>query len=139
MISILSKLFDHLKAQAPTVEACDALTLQLNTSFQKVFEIFLDLRASSMLAPISSPSVARGGEGPSSRTQPRKPASEFLLRDGSSDDNVQVLTGSYYAVDGDSSDEDMFLKNGVLGLQASREFPTKVMTEEEQRIWSAVY
>ena len=44
MLSILSKLFDHLKAQAPTTEAYDALTLQLNTSFQKVFDNFSDLQ-----------------------------------------------------------------------------------------------
>lgn len=40
ILSILGNLFDHLKAQAPTAEAYDALTFQINTSFQKVFERF---------------------------------------------------------------------------------------------------
>ena len=88
MVFILSKLFDHLKAQAPTTDAYDALTLQLNTSFQKAFENILDLQASFELTLGSMLSIARGGEGPSSRTQSWKPASEFLLRNESSDDDV---------------------------------------------------
>ena len=40
MLSILAQLFNHLKAQAPTDEACDTLTLQLNTSFQTMFKKF---------------------------------------------------------------------------------------------------
>lgn len=43
IISIMGHLFDPLKAQALTVEAYDALTLQMNKSFQKVFEKFSDL------------------------------------------------------------------------------------------------
>ena len=37
MFSILGSLFDHIKAQALTAEAYDSLTLQMKTSFQKVF------------------------------------------------------------------------------------------------------
>lgn len=65
MFSILGKLFDHLKAQAPTAEAHDALTLQLNTIFQKVFDKFSKLKESSFLASVVGSSFARGGEGPS--------------------------------------------------------------------------
>ena len=102
MFSILGKLFDHLKAQAPTAEAYDALTLQLNTSFRKVFYKFSDLKESSLLAPVTCTSVARGGEGPSKSW---KPASEFSLWDESSDD-VQVFTGSQYASDDDDDESD---------------------------------
>ena len=65
ILSILAKLFDHLKAQAPTAEVYDALTLRLNTSFQKVFDKFAELKESSLLAPVDGSSVARGVEGPS--------------------------------------------------------------------------
>lgn len=34
ILSILGQLFNHLKAQVPTTEAYDALTLQINKSFQ---------------------------------------------------------------------------------------------------------
>lgn len=66
MLSILVRLFDHLIALAPTTEAFDTLTLQINTSFEKVFDKFSDLKESIFLAPVSRSSAARGGEGPSS-------------------------------------------------------------------------
>lgn len=65
MLSILATLFDHLKAQAPTIEAYD-----MNQSFQKVFDKFLDLKASTLLTPVVGSFVARGGEGHIWRTQP---------------------------------------------------------------------
>lgn len=65
MLSILQELFNHLKAQVPTTEAYDTLTLQLNTIFQKVFEKFFDLKESLVLAVVVRPTVTRGGEGPS--------------------------------------------------------------------------
>lgn len=65
ILSVLQELFNHLKAQAPTVEAYNTLTLQLKTSFQKVFDKISDLKESLVLAPAASSTVARGGKGSS--------------------------------------------------------------------------
>lgn len=134
MLSILSKLFYHLKAQAPTAEAYDTLTLQINTNFQKVFDHFSEHQESSSLAPIKRFSAASGGEGPRRRNQPWKPIFEFLLRDEGSDDDVKVLSH-----DGnDSDEEDFYVRNGVVGLPAPWKYLANVLTEEERRIWLVV-
>ena len=140
MLAILEKLFNHLKAQAPIADTSDTLTLQLNTNFQKAFDKFCELKEMYLVALTARASVARGGEGSSSRMQPWKPALEFTLRDDGLDDDVQLLTGSPYAAgdDDDSDDNDVYVKNGVVGLQAPRKFLTKAMMEKEQRLWSAV-
>lgn len=137
MLSILASLFDHLKAQAPTSETYDALTLQMNKSFQKVFARFSELQESILLAPVAESSTARGGEGPSRRNQSIlwKLVSEFRLRDEDYDDSLQVLTGS--PNDGDDDDDDdqyKYITNAIVGIPAPRKFPAKVLSEEEQRI-----
>lgn len=91
-----------------------------------------------MLALVVGPSIARGGEVPSSISLPQKPVLEFRLWDESSDKSLQTLLGSPYDDDDDLRDEDVYVKKGVLGLQNRRKYPTKVLTEEEKRIWSAV-
>ncbi|CAH1446997.1 unnamed protein product [Lactuca virosa] len=106
MISILSSLFNHLKSQAPTAYAYESFTLQINTSFQKVFEKFSYMKESLMLAPVVRPTGARGGEGNDD--------------DGSGEDEIEYVT------------------NAVIGIPAPKKFPAKVLSEEEQRIWSAV-
>lgn len=67
MLSILATLFEHLKAHALTAEAYDTLTLQMNTSFQNVFDRLSEFQSSAMLASVARPSDARGGKGPSKR------------------------------------------------------------------------
>lgn len=92
-----------------------------------------------MLALVVGPSTARGGERPSIRSQsiPKKPASEFKLRDEDSNDgSLQVLTGT--SDDDNEDEEDKYITNAIIGIPTPRKFPTKVLSEEEQRIWSAV-
>lgn len=87
MLPILQKLFNHLNAQAPTAEAYDTLALQLNTSFQKAFDRFSDLKDSFVLAPVFRPTISRHGEGLS---EPWKTTSEYKLRDEDENSNDEV-------------------------------------------------
>ena len=110
----------------------------MNTSFQKVFDRFLEFQHSTLLALVARPSDARGGEGPSKRDQSIswKSASEFKLRDESNDDYVQVIPT---ATPSDCDDEDVkYITNIVVGIKAPQKFPTKVLSEEEKRIWFVV-
>lgn len=94
MLLILATLFDCLKAQAPIAEAYDALTLQMNTNLQKVFDRLSEFQSSATLASVVGPSDVRGGEGPRKRdhTISWKPALEFKLWDESDDDDVQIVS-----------------------------------------------
>ena len=67
ILTILATLFYHIKAQAPTAEAYDALTLNMNTNLQKVFDHLWEFHHSTLLASVAKPSNARGGEGPSNK------------------------------------------------------------------------
>lgn len=60
MLVILDKTFSPLKAQDFTTKAYDALTEQLNTSFQWVFEWLDELKTEFLLALEVGPSHARG-------------------------------------------------------------------------------
>lgn len=62
MLIILDEIFTDLKAQALTTEAYEALTKQLNKSFQWVFEWLEELKIESLLASEADLSHARGGE-----------------------------------------------------------------------------
>ncbi|CAH1427701.1 unnamed protein product [Lactuca virosa] len=58
----LGSLFDHLKAQAPTVESYESLSKHINMSFQQVFERLTELQTNARLASDVGPSDAIGGE-----------------------------------------------------------------------------
>ena len=131
-------MFKHLAAQASTSEAYDTLTLPLNTSLQKFFSKFDELKDSMILAPILRAPNARGGEGPS---KPWKPTLEFKLwdEDLDSDDEVKIVSGLLGNSSAEEdSDEDKYVTNGVLGLEASKKLFPKVLSKEEKRIWSVI-
>lgn len=69
MISVLGTLFDHLKVEAPTAKAYDALSNKINTRFQKVFERLSEVQSTARLASDVGPSKARVGEGPSRKVR----------------------------------------------------------------------
>lgn len=136
MISILALLFNHLKEQAPTIEAYDALTKQMNTRFKKVFDKLSVVRESSRLTSEVRPSDARVGEGSKmDQTIPWKTASEFNLWDESNDDDLQILS---IGLPSDDDDEEVeYITNDVVGIQAPRKFSKKILSKEEKRIWFA--
>lgn len=70
LLSILSSLFDHLKVQAPIVEAYDALSKKINMSFQRVIECLYEVQANSRLASDAGTSKEIAGEGPSHKVEP---------------------------------------------------------------------
>lgn len=63
MLVIIDQTFTNLKGQAPIAEAYDALSKQINMSFQKVFKRLSELQSEARLASDSGPSHTRGGEG----------------------------------------------------------------------------
>ena len=82
ILSILSSLFDHLKAQAPTVATYDALSKQINVSFKKVLERLFEVNETARLSSEAGTFDTIWGEGPSRKSQTItwKSASEFSLR-----------------------------------------------------------
>lgn len=59
MLLILDKTFDHLKAQASTVEAYDSFSKQINMRFQCVFVRLDDFKFEALLASKAGPSHVR--------------------------------------------------------------------------------
>lgn len=110
-------------------------------SFQKVFERLSEVKETAGIALEVGPSDARGGEVPSITdcTISWKPALEFSLWDESEDDEIHVLSiGTPYEYDEDDDEEVEYNTNVMVGIQALRKFPAKVLLVEGQRIWSAV-
>ena len=138
MLAVLRYLFNHLAAQAPTSEAYDSLTKQLNTGLHNMFENLDGMKESLMLASVRRFPDARGGKGPS---RPWKPAWEFTLwdEDLNFDDEVQVVSGllGNSSDDEEDSEEEKYVTKGVLGLEVLKKLLLKALTEEEKRIWSA--
>lgn len=111
----------------------------MNTIFQKVFNRISKFQHSALLASVAQPSDARGGKGPSNNDHSIswKPSSEFKLGDESDDEYVQIVFTSTLS-DDDDAEDDKYFANAVIGIQALRKFPAKILSEEEQMIWSAV-
>lgn len=137
MLLIIGKNFTHLKTQAPTVEAYDALSKQINTSFQRVFKRLSELQSEDRLASDAGPSSARRGEV---RERERditiqwKSFSDFTLHDESSHWAVEILE----PIEKDDEEEEDLIENAVLGLQAIMEQSVKPIYEVEKNKCSSV-
>ena len=59
MFHILDETFNHLKAEAPTTNANDLLSMHINISFQKVFEWLDELKSDQVLVSKARTSRAR--------------------------------------------------------------------------------
>ena len=56
-----------------------------------------------------------------------------------SDDEVKIVSGLLGNSSAEEdSDEDKYVTNGVLGLEASKKLFPKVLSKEEKRIWSVI-
>lgn len=110
----------------------------MNKSFPKVFEIFSELKESTMLSSAARQSDGRGGDGPRRWNQsiPWKPTSEFKLQDEEEydDESVQIFPTITPLID----EDDKYITNAIIGIQAPRKFSDKILSEEEQRIWYVV-
>lgn len=99
-----------------------------------MFENFSELKKALLLAPVARSTDAWRGEG---QSKIWKPTSEFILQDeNKSSYDLQILSswphGSPLESDDDEIGEEVeYATNVVIGLQAPRKHPTKVMTEEE--------
>lgn len=63
---------------------------------------------------------------------------EFTLQDESDDDVLQVESMNPPTKDDDEEEDDDLITNAIVRLQAPQKYPTKVLPEEERRIWSAI-
>ncbi|CAH1452055.1 unnamed protein product [Lactuca virosa] len=117
MLVIIDEPFSHLKAQAPTAEAYDALSKQINMSFQRVLEWLNELQGDARLASDVGHSNAIGGEGVSKREIPIqwKHVSEFVLEDELFDEEILEVENLEPLELGDEEDEDL-VENAILGL-----------------------
>lgn len=129
MLCILDETFDHIKDQAPTVDAYESLSKKINIIFQKVFKRLNELNSNQLLASEVGPSHARGGE---QKKVQWKPISDYTLRDEPTDE--EILEVETPKVD---DDEDL-VEDVILGLQAIRERPTKVLSKVAKMKWSIV-
>lgn len=67
-----------------------------------------------------------------------KPVSEFTLRDDSSEEDLIKVESCGHRKSGEEEEEENLIEDVVLGLQAIREKPVKVLLDAERLKWLSV-
>lgn len=133
MLIVIDETFAHLKSQVPIVDAYNSLSININMSFQRVFKQLSELQISARLASDARPSNTSGGEGANERERriQWKPISEFVLRDEWTDEQILDVETLKPHESCDEEDEKL-TENAILGLQAIREQPVKVLLDADK-------
>lgn len=129
MLVILDETFAHLKTQAPTFEAYDALTKKLNMIFHWVFEQLEEIKSYYVLALKARTSHAKGEV---QKQVQWKPISDYALRDKSTGEGIMEVKTL------EVNDDEDLVEDMIIGLQAIKEPPTKVILEAEKTKWYSV-